>query len=153
MYMRVADWIIRQLYRLAYPVYCVCRRHWRFDCVAIAVWADKRILAVRHSYRPGLVVPGGNIKRREHPSAAAARELFEEVGIRVQPADLILVAILGPSRGGGYTYILTTFLPDEPAMRIDRREIVFAQFCDPSDMKGQQALVEMTKDALDLIRS
>ena len=152
--MRVADWTMRQLYRLAYPVYCFCRRFWRFDAVIMIVWVDDRILAVRHSYRPGLTVPGGNIKRREHPSAAAARELFEEVGIRVQPADLILAAILGPNRAGSYAYVLAAFLPDEPAIRIDRREIVFARFCNPSELrKGEQALVEMTRDALNLVKS
>ncbi|GAA0193881.1 NUDIX hydrolase [Halobaculum roseum] len=35
-------------------------------------------------------VPGGNLEHDEHPAAGVARELREETGVRVDPADLRL---------------------------------------------------------------
>lgn len=45
---------------------------------------DGAILLVRHSYRRGWGIPGGFVKRREHPWDAAAREATEELGISIE---------------------------------------------------------------------
>ncbi|RKN42437.1 NUDIX hydrolase [Streptomyces hoynatensis] len=37
---------------------------------------------------PFWITPGGGVKRRERPRVAAARELWEETGLRVAPEDL-----------------------------------------------------------------
>ncbi len=56
--------------------------------VDVAVWSGGRVLLVRQSYRRGLGLPGGGLRCGERPECAAARELGEEVGINVAPAQL-----------------------------------------------------------------
>lgn len=46
--------------------------------------ADGRVLLVRHGYRPRWGLPGGFLKRGEVPTDGARREVFEEVGLRVE---------------------------------------------------------------------
>jgi 8-oxo-dGTP diphosphatase len=47
-----------------------------------------RLLLLRQPPNRGWGLPAGLLKRREHPAAGCARELFEESGVRIQPADL-----------------------------------------------------------------
>lgn len=51
--------------------------------MAIIERDDGAVLLVRHSYRRRWGVPGGLMKRQEHPEVALRREVFEEVGIEV----------------------------------------------------------------------
>ena len=46
--------------------------------------ADGDVLLVRQAYRSRWGIPGGLLQRGEAPSAAAVREVFEEVGLRVE---------------------------------------------------------------------
>src|SRR3954451_14204172 len=47
-----------------------------------------RLLLLRQPPNRGWGLPAGLLKRREHPAAGCARELFEESGVRIQPAAL-----------------------------------------------------------------
>ncbi|MFI6075441.1 NUDIX hydrolase [Actinoplanes sp. NPDC051343] len=47
-----------------------------------------RLLLLRQPAGPGWGLPAGLLKHRERPAAGAARELFEESGIRLDPEDL-----------------------------------------------------------------
>ena len=51
--------------------------------MAIVERDDGAVLLVRHSYRRKWGVPGGLMKRREHPEVALRREIQEEVGVEV----------------------------------------------------------------------
>jgi 8-oxo-dGTP pyrophosphatase MutT (NUDIX family) len=52
--------------------------------MAIIERADGSRLFVRHIYRKHWGVPGGLLERGETPEEAVAREVFEEVGLRIQ---------------------------------------------------------------------
>jgi len=52
--------------------------------MAIIERADGHRLFVRHIYRQHWGVPGGLLERGETPEVAVAREVFEEVGLRIQ---------------------------------------------------------------------
>ena len=88
-----------------------------------------QILVVRHSYRPGSSLPGGEVKKDEEPAAAASRELREEVGIQVEPKSLISVH---EGRSGEVLFELHP--PARPALKIDNFEIIGARFFDPVDI-------------------
>jgi 8-oxo-dGTP pyrophosphatase MutT (NUDIX family) len=49
----------------------------------VALWFEGKILVIRSSYRSTHSLPGGYVKRGEKSRAAALRELWEELGIRV----------------------------------------------------------------------
>jgi 8-oxo-dGTP diphosphatase len=52
--------------------------------MAIIERADGHRLFVRHVYRHHWGVPGGLLERGETPEEAVAREVFEEVGLRIE---------------------------------------------------------------------
>jgi 8-oxo-dGTP pyrophosphatase MutT (NUDIX family) len=49
---------------------------------------EQRILLVQQPPAPGWGLPGGLLNRREAPADGAARELAEEVGVRLNPSAL-----------------------------------------------------------------
>jgi ADP-ribose pyrophosphatase YjhB (NUDIX family) len=76
----------RRAYRTAYVVlrvyWFIARpNHRGVKCV---LTDGGRVLLVRHTYGPReWELPGGSLKRREVPAAAAAREMQEELGLRL----------------------------------------------------------------------
>ena len=78
---------LRTAYRVGYRV---LRVWWRVarpnkDGVKCVVTRGTEILLVRHTYGPRQrwELPGGGVKRREDPHAAARREAREELGIDI----------------------------------------------------------------------
>jgi 8-oxo-dGTP pyrophosphatase MutT (NUDIX family) len=60
--------------------------------------ADGRVLLIRQLYRRHWGLPGGLLERREHPTDAARREIFEEVGLDVTLVSEPAVVVDAPSR-------------------------------------------------------
>lgn len=129
--------LIRALYRLA---------HWGLRLVwfirrpetagaLVAVWHRGRVLLVKNSYRRQLTLPGGYVRRQEDRRTTAARELHEEVGIRVQPKRL------EHAYHGTHLFeyrqdtldIYEIVFEQEPKVRVDDREVVRAEFHSPDE--------------------
>lgn len=66
--------------------------------VAAVVERDDKIVLVRHSYKSGLMFPGGAVDRNEHPTDAILREMREEIGLTAS-APPELVGVFAGRRG------------------------------------------------------
>jgi hypothetical protein len=107
----------RSAYRLAYPL---ARRWWAWrghNATSIAVWFADRVLVVRHSYKPGLRLPGGGVKAGEDHRLAAIRELQEETGLIVAVADVVL--LMETYGKFGKRSIFEVQLDAEPELTVD----------------------------------
>lgn len=125
------------LHRLAYRLAHGLRtRWWRLarprlnGCRVLALDEASRVLLVRHSYGSGRwMLPGGGIARGEDPVAAAARELREETGCRLD-APRLLDRFEEPLHGAvNVVHLVAGHVAGEPA--VDGREIVDAGFFAP----------------------
>jgi 8-oxo-dGTP pyrophosphatase MutT (NUDIX family) len=130
---KLIDYGFRKAYRVAWPFVRRCRRFRQCDGACVAVWANDRVLVVRHSYKAGLSIPGGGLKSNEDSRVGAVRELREEVGIDVKPAALRLTYVKRYA-SGTTNYFFEVHLPVEPQITIDRREIIYAEFLSASDI-------------------
>jgi 8-oxo-dGTP pyrophosphatase MutT (NUDIX family) len=118
--------------RVAYRALLVYWRVWRprTEGVCVAVWCDGALLLVQHTYKSGYGLPAGGRRRGEVPRDAAARELREEVGIVVSPAELLPAGHV-MTRALGNEDHLDVFelqFDQEPKLRVDGREICSARF-------------------------
>jgi ADP-ribose pyrophosphatase YjhB (NUDIX family) len=79
--------MVRRGYRLAYRL---LRVYWFIsrpdvDGVKCVLTRDGRVLLVRHSYGPRTwELPGGGVKSGESATAAAGREMTEELGVTIE---------------------------------------------------------------------
>ena len=108
----------------------------------VAVWCGDRLLLVRNSYRSGETVPCGAVKRAERPAQAAVRELFEEVGIDVPEAVLRFAreVVVEFENKADHAHFFELRVTPEPAVRIDRREVVWAGFVPRSKLRERPLL-------------
>jgi len=99
----------------------------------VLLWRGDEILLIRNSYRSGYTVPSGNIDRGETPRQAARRELAEEVGLEVRESELEYVGEVHlefERRRDHSSFFELHREPGRPLdLRIDRREVVWAEFC------------------------
>jgi ADP-ribose pyrophosphatase YjhB (NUDIX family) len=84
-----------------------------------------RLLLLHQPPRRGWSLPGGLLKRGETPAAGAARELYEETGVRVDPADLTAAApnALVHARGRWIDMVFEAWVPAEAPLRVDGAEV------------------------------
>ena len=78
----------RGLAKLVSPRYVVGAVTILRDSEAAGGDGPDRVLLLRQPHRHGWGLPAGLLKRREQPVVGAARELLEETGVRVDPADM-----------------------------------------------------------------
>ena len=130
-----ALWLMA-LFQVARIVFTLTRR--RVRGALVAVWHKGLILVVRKSYRKGWSVPGGLLKKGESRQQGAVRELFEEVGVRMDQALLHYVAeVPGDLGPGDRAHLFEVKLADPVDVRIDGWEIVEAEFVTPQTALGR----------------
>ncbi len=101
----------------------------------VAVWHGDRVLVIQNSYRKRLSFPAGGRARRETLRDAARRELREEVGIRAALEQLAYYGELVHHTGHAedHAHVFELHCASAPEVRIDRREVVWAEFLTPED--------------------
>ena len=76
---------------------------------SVVLWRSEEILVMKRAggfSAGGWFIPGGHVEQGERPVESAARELFEEAGISVEPADLTLVDIMSYETGAGTAHTI-----------------------------------------------
>ena len=98
----------------------------------VEVWVkvgDKLLITQRHPKKwAGLTweVSGGGVLAGEDITAAAARELFEETGVKSSPSNLRLLGVIKMQPALIYSYMLE--LDKMPKVTIDTNEVVDYKF-------------------------
>ena len=82
-------------------------------------------------------LPGGGVKSGESPAATAVRELAEELGLKLAPADLVY---LGSTRRGAWSgqWSALRTRSGRATIELNRRELIAGQWFDPVDLDGLQ---------------
>jgi 8-oxo-dGTP diphosphatase len=99
-----------------------------------------QILLVRHTYGDrGWDLPGGMVKRGEHPETTARREMEEELGVQPQRwTDLgLMIGSLDHRRDTIHLYGAEL---DAPALTIDPGELHVAQWFAPGQLPQMRPL-------------
>ena len=76
---------------------------------SVVLWRGDEILVMKRAggfSAGGWFIPGGHVEQGERPVESAARELFEEAGIAVEPDDLTLVDIMSYETGRGTAHTI-----------------------------------------------
>ncbi|WP_404870985.1 NUDIX domain-containing protein (plasmid) [Kitasatospora griseola] len=91
----------------------------RYTADVAAVDPDGRVLLIERGHPPFqglLALPGGHVDAGETGLAAAVRELYEETGVQVAPADLAFIGVYDePDRDPRGRYVGVAYLARVPA--------------------------------------
>ena len=121
---RIADRVRRCWWRLYKPT-----RH----SVFVVAFEGGKALLVRHSYGPPVwTLPGGGRRLSEDPAAAMAREFREELQSPLSDMRLLASAVRTDCGSANHRHVFFAELAGTP--RPDRREIMEARLCDPSEL-------------------
>ncbi|MGE3074820.1 MAG: NUDIX hydrolase [Dehalococcoidia bacterium] len=95
---------------------------------SIVLWRGDEVLVMKRAggfSAGGWFIPGGHVEEGERPVESAARELFEEAGIAVDPMTLTLVDIMSyeAGRGTAHTIIYNGTAPADAEAVINEEHV------------------------------
>lgn len=93
--------------------------------------AAGRVLMVKPTYKDGWDIPGGYVEPDESPAQAAAREVGEELGLKISPGKLLVVDWAPhPAEGDKLLFVFDggTRTDDDPQPAPDGDEIAEAKY-------------------------
>lgn len=130
----LTDAAVRTAYRGAYSLamaYWFVRRP-STGGVFVGVWHGRRVLLLQNSYKRLFSMPGGGSHPGESHLETGMRELQEEVGLTLSASQLreVLDVVHYEEYKRDHVFFLEVELDSEPALTIDRREVVWAAFLD-----------------------
>ncbi|WP_434569664.1 NUDIX hydrolase [Pseudomonas sp. Z3-8] len=116
---------------------------------ALLIGPDGRTLLVRKRGTQAFMQPGGKIEAREQPVQALARELEEELGLRIDPAQARhLGQFSAPAANEpGFTVQAEVFLLDIDAQVSPAAEIEEVRWIDPAGT-GDLLLAPLTGEVI-----
>ncbi|MEM7152458.1 MAG: NUDIX hydrolase [Myxococcota bacterium] len=111
-------------------------RHPNTHGALVAVWHEGKLLLIKNSYRFHYSLPGGYVRSGESASAAARRELIEEVDLRVPVERLSEVYSRTHSFENRHdkVTIVEIEVDEKPTFDVDNREVVWAGFESPEQI-------------------
>jgi len=77
---------------------------------SVVLWRGDDILVMKRGLAGfgggGWFIPGGHVEQGERPDESAAREVFEETGIAIDPSSLRLVDVMTYAGSGGTAHAI-----------------------------------------------
>jgi ADP-ribose pyrophosphatase YjhB (NUDIX family) len=98
---------------------------------------EHRILLVEPTYKASWELPGGSVEADESPRTACAREVQEELGLRLEVGRMLCVEWQGPEldRTESLMFIYDGgVLPDGSAIRLPAEELRSFRFVEPAEL-------------------
>jgi 8-oxo-dGTP pyrophosphatase MutT (NUDIX family) len=130
----VTDALVRTAYRGAYSLamaYWFVRRP-SIEGVFVGVWHGRRVLLLQNSYKRLFSMPGGGAHAGESHVQTGLRELREEVGLSLSGSEprAAYDVVDYEEYKRDHVFFLELEVSEEPALTIDRHEVVWAAFMD-----------------------
>jgi 8-oxo-dGTP pyrophosphatase MutT (NUDIX family) len=119
---------------------------------AVVLWRGDEILVMKRGMGGfaggGWFIPGGHVEEGEPPHISAAREVFEETEITIDPGSLRITGVMSyeTGRGTAHTIIYNGDCPDGAECVINDEHLVFrwmtpeafiARFLDGDMLRGR----------------
>jgi len=141
----------RLAYFFGYPLFRLLIRNTHRTYMVIVY--NNRMLVTKNwlGFQKKWRLPGGGVQADETAYMAVQREIVEELGVSINESKLQQLTTEPLRSQYGYRYDLFLYTIDQvPAMRIDNREILVADFIGKNDLK-QQDISEEVQQAIRLI--
>lgn len=97
----------------------------------------KKVLVVEYTNNEGYGLPGGHLEKGEEPAMACAREIHEEIGIKLSPNSLVLKNSWRHINGKIILGYVSKISDDVPINSIDTKEIKAVHWVGVAEIKQE----------------